>query len=209
MNKPADLIITQIGWLMLYSHTYPEVYKGRVNVLIMKRGLFLIMAVSVGFFLWLGQEQENIDDGQSVSYPQPGHEAPAFEAGAFGGGEYSWEEGQPAVLYFWTSWCPYCQASSEMIEEAHHRYGDEVEMIGVNVLTQDRQQDAETFIRENGLSFTNLQDSEGAISDMYYVPPVPTTVFIDEDGVISHRKTGAIAEGELTSEIRSLKGGGE
>lgn len=176
-------------------------------MLIWKRSLFLISAVSVSFFLWLGQEQENIEDQANISYPQPGHEAPDFEAEAFADETFAWEDGKPAVLYFWTSWCPYCEASSNMVEDAYEKYGDEVEMIGVNVLSQDRKPDAESFIAENELSFINLKDHQGQISDLYYVPPVPTTVFINEDGTISHRKTGAITEGELDAEISGLKGG--
>lgn len=175
----------------------------------LKRITFLVMAVTGIFFLWLGNEQSRFESGNYAAtvYPQPGHEAPSFEAETYSTETFTYQAGTetPAVIYFWTSWCPYCQASSQAIEDAYQIYGDEVAFIGVNATASDREQDALSFIEEHNLTFINVLDHGGGIAGSYYVPPVPTTVFVNADGMITHRKTGGITSNEIESHVRLLK----
>lgn len=176
-----------------------------------KRITALLMSVTAVFFLWLGNEQSRFESGNYAAavYPQPGHEAPSFEAESFSSEVFAFnaETQTPVVIYFWTSWCPYCQASSQAMEEAHKAYGEDVTFIGVNATASDREQDAVAFISEHNLTFVNVRDQGGGIAGSYYVPPVPTTVFVDEEGIITHRKTGGITANEIESHVRSLKEG--
>lgn len=167
------------------------------------------MMASVCAFLWLAQEQQNLDQGTTgaPAHAQAGHQAPDFSAETFSAEPFDLTDqlGQKGtVLYFWTSWCPYCQASSEAMEEAHQTFSDEVNIVGVNATMHDRQSEAESFISQNELTFKNILDEDGIISRNYYAPPVPATIFIDQHGMITYRKTGAISYPELESEIRSL-----
>lgn len=176
-----------------------------------KRTMFIIMSISAVFFLWLGNEQNRFESGNYTSavYPQPGHIAPGFQAETFFDEtfEYKNDKGKPSVIYFWTSWCPYCKASSQAMENAHQLFGDNVQFIGVNATASDRKQDAEDFIDEFDLTFVNVIDTGGGIAGSYYVPPVPTTVFVDVEGTIVHRKTGGITANEINSRVRSLQEG--
>lgn len=181
-------------------------------MLVVKRVVFGLMAVSAVLFLWMGQEQQLFEEGREgpLSYAQPGHDAPDFEAQTFDDQSFALAEAKGekgVVLYFWTSWCPYCQASSEAIEKAHQEYGDGVALIGINASHQDRLSEAEQFISRNSLTFTNIIDENGSVSERYYVPPVPATVFINKDGVITYRKTGALTYAELEREIQALRQG--
>ena len=49
------------------------------------------------------------------------------------------------------------------------------------------------FMEEFGLSFTTLLDSGQDIALMYNVRSIPTTLLIDENGIIRDRKVGAFA----------------
>ncbi|AOM83091.1 TlpA family protein disulfide reductase [Salisediminibacterium beveridgei] len=177
----------------------------------LKRVMFIMMAIAAVFFLWLGNEQNRFESGNYTAavYPQPGHIAPVFQAETFTGDTFSYSdnEGVPAVIYFWTSWCPYCKASSEAMEEAHQAFGEEVQFIGVNATASDQEADAQSFIEEHSLTFVNVLDDGGGIAGSYYVPPVPTTVFINADGVIEHRKTGGITANEIRTQVRLLQEG--
>jgi len=173
-----------------------------------KRVMFVVMILSVGIFLWLAQEQQNFERGTmgSIAHAQPGHQAPNFQADTFSNEPFQLSEVDKSgtVLYFWTSWCPYCQASSEAMESAYQTYGSDVNIIGVNASQHDRMSEAEDFIERNKVHFTNVIDEDGSISGAYFVPPVPTTVFIDEKGVMTYRKTGAISTAELEAQIQLL-----
>lgn len=173
-----------------------------------KRVIFVVMLLSIGVFLWLGQEQQNFERGTmgSIAHAQPGHQAPDFQAETFSNDIFQLGQAgkRGTVLYFWTSWCPYCQATSEAMEAAYQAYGNDVNIIGVNASQHDRMSEAELFIERNELNFINIIDEDGAITGAYFVPPVPTTVFIDDKGVMTYRKTGAISTSELEVEIQSL-----
>lgn len=177
-------------------------------MVLVKRVMFGVMILSIGFFLWLGQEQQNFERGTmgSIAHAQPGHQAPDFQAETFSNDQFQLGQAPKhgTVLYFWTSWCPYCQATSEAMETAHQTHGNEVNIVGVNASQHDRLSEAEQFIDRNELHFTNVKDEDGAITRAFFVPPVPTTVFIDANGVMTYRKTGAISTSELEVEIQSL-----
>lgn len=178
-----------------------------------KKILIVILVASAGAFLWMEQQQNNFTsgtDGQSASLPHPGHSAPDFTLKQLSGEglvQLSEAAGNAngAVVYFWTSWCPFCSASMEAVENAHRVHGETIHLIGVNVTSQDSKQAAENFIKKHSITFPNVMDQDGAVADMYYVPPVPAVFFVDSGGTITSRKTGAVTTGELEQEISRLK----
>jgi peroxiredoxin len=68
------------------------------------------------------------------------------------------------------------------LQAAAERYDDRVLIIGV-----DQGEEAETvqkYVDQLGLTFPIPMDSEFAVSALYNVRGLPTTFFIDPDGVI-------------------------
>ncbi|UTR10766.1 TlpA family protein disulfide reductase [Evansella sp. LMS18] len=178
-----------------------------------KKILIVILVASAGAFLWMEQQQNNFTsgtDGQRASLPHPGHSAPDFILDQLSGeGPVHLREAARnhtgAVVYFWTSWCPFCSASMEAVEETHRVHGESIQLIGVNVTSQDSIQAAEDFLEEHSITFPNVMDQDGTVADMYYVPPVPAVFFVDSGGTIVYRKTGAVTTAELEQEISRLK----
>ena len=187
--------------------------EGKKAMINLKRVLFLLVILSVGLFLWMDQEQNKMRDGAATraALPQVGHPAPDFilpdmtEAEEIGLAEII-QEGQGAIVYFWTSWCPFCAASMKALEEAHKDYGENIHFLGINVTSQDSVSAAEKFTDKHGITFRNLMDVEGSVSKAYYVPPVPTALFINSEGIIIHRKVGALTTQELERTIKQFGG---
>jgi peroxiredoxin len=51
--------------------------------------------------------------------------------------------------------------------------------------------DVSQFMQSQGFSFTVLLDGEAAVAQKYNVMGIPTTFFIDKEGVIQNIKVGA------------------
>ncbi len=59
------------------------------------------------------------------------------------------------------------------------------------------------FVNENGLTFTNINDSAGEVFARFNVPYQPAWVFIAKDGIVTTR-VGVLSDEELDQELTNL-----
>ena len=59
------------------------------------------------------------------------------------------------------------------------------------------------FVNENGLSFTNINDSGGEVFARFNVPYQPAWVFIAKDGIVTTR-IGVLSDLELEEQLNRL-----
>ena len=59
------------------------------------------------------------------------------------------------------------------------------------------------FVNENGLTFSNINDSAGEIFARFDVPYQPAWVFIAKDGIVTTR-IGVLSDLELEAELNRL-----
>jgi len=98
--------------------------------------------------------------------------------------------GNPVVLNFWASWCPPCVSEMPFLQEIHEEYSD----LGLIVLAVNKAESSskvEEFVQSKNLSFPVLLDTKGVVAEKYRIRGIPTTYFIDEDGIIQEKKIGA------------------
>jgi peroxiredoxin len=62
----------------------------------------------------------------------------------------------------------------------------------------------ETFAQGQGLTFPILLDADGAVAQGYSVQGVPTSLFIDRDGVIQARYTGPMTEALIEKHLDQI-----
>jgi len=101
-------------------------------------------------------------------------------------------KGRPVMLNFWATWCPPCRAEipilTQMYKDTHA--GENYEILGV--ATQSDQQTISAFAKEFDMLFPVMPDAGSQITSLYHVLPIPTTFFIDKDGIISFIKSGPV-----------------
>lgn len=97
---------------------------------------------------------------------------------------------KPIVVNFWATWCGPCKQEMPFLEKTWKEYQDKgVVFIGIDVM--DDRENAQEFIEKLGISYTNLYDPSGKISNSYGVVALPATFFIDKNGDISVKHYGS------------------
>lgn len=102
--------------------------------------------------------------------------------------------GQKVLLNFWASWCPPCRIEAPHLQKLHEDNEQDIVVLGVNVTTSESDiENVKEFIDEFDLTFVNLYESNN-ISFVYNVYSMPTSYFIDSNGIIRDVAVGAVNE---------------
>lgn len=125
--------------------------------------------------------------------------APNFEVSNFDGERVQLVDfrGRPVFLNFWASWCGPCRAEMPAIQSVLGEFGDQG-LVVLAVNNGERFGPARGFVDELGLDFTEfgLDPGQDVIRE-YRVLAMPTSVFIDADGVITRVHAGQATEQQM------------
>lgn len=159
-------------------------------------------------WIWLSRAPAGATTAGLIPAPQKGFLAPDFTLEDAQGQAVRLSElrGRPVVLNLWASWCTPCREEMPALERVHQAYQEQgVVILGVNSTVQDDPQRALDFALEQGLTFPILFDTQGEASRLYQVRALPTTYFIDAQGVIQEVVTGGpMAEALLRIRVEKL-----
>lgn len=137
-------------------------------------------------------------------------EAPDFVVYDSGGSALTLSslEGTPVVLNFWASWCGPCQSEMPHFEEAYQELGDSVQFLMVNLTDGSREtiEIATAYIEEGGYTFPVVFDTDSEAAIAYGVSSIPATYFIDAEGTVVARASGAIDAETLQQGIGMIAG---
>jgi peroxiredoxin len=130
-------------------------------------------------------------DSQSPSIATIGKPAPDFTLQNLDGESVSLSDlrGNPVMINFWNTGCPPCRNEMPYLQEVY----DENRDTGLVLLTINIGQSASTvndFLEENKLALPVLLDSDGAVTQRYGMPGIPTTFFIDSGGILRVKVIG-------------------
>jgi len=112
-------------------------------------------------------------------------------------------QGKPAVLWFWTPFCPFCNAEAPGLSQVAAA-NPGVTFVGIAAHSDVGQMQG--FVSKYGLNFTNLNDADGAIWARYNVPWQPAWVFYRADGssTFVNNTTSAISQQDLQGRVAAL-----
>ena len=132
--------------------------------------------------------------------PREGFSAPDFALETLAGDQVALSDlrGKVVLVNFWASWCPPCRAEMPAIERVYRSHKDlGLEVLAINTTNQDDQGAAAAFVQEFGLTFPVPLDHTGAVSASYNLRGLPSTYFIDRQGVIRTVVVGGPMSGAL------------
>ena len=110
--------------------------------------------------------------------------------------------GRPVVLNWFATWCGPCRAEIPDFQAAYEALGGAVVFLGVNL--EESAEDSAGMLDEFGATYPALLDAEGDVALHYRLPGMPTTFFIDADGVVRAWGAGLIVEETLVAELAKL-----
>ncbi len=149
-------------------------------------------------------------DGKSPTVPvkgiQVGNLAPDFQLQSLDGQTISLGDlrGKPVLINFWASWCPPCREEMPYLQEIYEEWTDQgLVLLAINI--GESSSKAEEFMQNHNLSFTGLLDLKQEVARRYNITGIPTTFFIDKDGIIQD-KVSSVFQNKTQIENR-LRGG--
>lgn len=111
--------------------------------------------------------------------------------------------GRPVAVNFWASWCPACRQELPALQAAYQRFRERgVILLGVDV--KETVETVASFAPQFGLTFPLLLDLDGVVSERYQVRGIPTTVFLDAEGVVRARHVGPLTEDKFAEYVLPL-----
>jgi cytochrome c biogenesis protein CcmG/thiol:disulfide interchange protein DsbE len=180
---------------------------------VMNRGSHWLPLMGLAFaaglaWIWLSAVPSSATNDDLISSPREGFLAPDFTLEEIDGGTFTLSDlqGRVVVVNLWASWCPPCRAEMPALQEVYENNRERgLEILAVNTTYQDREAEARAFVNELGLSFPILLERTGKMAKGYQVRAMPSTFFIDREGVI--RKIilgGPMSEATLQTAIEEL-----
>jgi thiol-disulfide isomerase/thioredoxin len=110
--------------------------------------------------------------------------------------------GTPIVVNFWATWCPPCRDEMPLFDAYAEKHEESLVILAVN--SGESAQDVEPFTVNFGNELVFLLDIENEVGNLYQVRGLPTTYFIDAEGVLQSMHIGALSEPLLRSYLEKI-----
>jgi len=112
--------------------------------------------------------------------------------------------GKVVLLNFWADWCPHCRKEFVKLQQANDELkGKGLEILAVNV-GQTRQHVLE-LQQEYLLTIPLLLDEKKEIAEKYGVTGLPTSFFIDKNGLIHEKIIGWLKEEQIKTTFEKMQ----
>ncbi|NHM28516.1 TlpA family protein disulfide reductase [Desulfofundulus sp. TPOSR] len=149
-----------------------------------------------------GNKESGVPVGTEV-----GQRAPDFTLTTTGGKEVSLSNfrGRPVVLNFWATWCPPCREEMPAIQSFYEKRGREIQVLAVNLTASEKSAaHVKDFLKAGGFTFPVLLDTRNTAAQEYLVRAIPTTFFIDREGIIRAKHTGPMTLEMLEKAVEKI-----
>ena len=136
--------------------------------------------------------------------PKKGAYAPEFTLINTAGEEVSLssQRGKVVLINFWATWCPPCLQEMPGIQSRYEMHKENFSVLAVN--DGDPQALVVEFRDRVGLTFEPLIDTRGSVGQLYQISAFPTSMFVDEHGIIQIVHIGLMTEAQLDSYLVNL-----
>ena len=109
--------------------------------------------------------------------------------------------GKVVILNWYASWCGPCKREIPAFQDVYEALGGEVVVLGVNF--EESAGQAAGILDVFQAKYPAVLDSEGKVGEHYRVTVMPTTYFIDRDGVVRGLQFGEVREADLVAKLKA------
>ncbi len=111
-------------------------------------------------------------------------------------------QGRVVVLNMWATWCEPCKVEMPLLQTLAVNHPHDVVILGVNYGEDPAA--VQAFAQKYGLTFPLLLDPERVVVRRYGARGLPTTVFIDRDGIVRGIHLGALSPDDVRAQLHPL-----
>ena len=163
--------------------------------------ILVVLSVLSLIFTAACRDKEVIEEETEKPVPQEetgpvvgtrvGDIAPDFRMQSAGGENTSLADvrGTPVILNFWASWCEPCVGELPLFEQIYEEQGKGIFLLCINL--GDIPAMVGEFMQAKDLVIPVMLDMQSSVGNKYNVTALPTTYFIDKDGIIRGKVVGA------------------
>ncbi len=156
--------------------------------------------------------QESVDEDSSEPGIQParvvgvdvGNIAPDFTLADLTGEQVSLSDfsGKHVFLNFWATWCKFCDQEMPDLQKLYIE-NDDMAVLAVNIM--EKNGEVSDYVTNNGLEFPVVLDENGSIGTKFMVSGMPTTYFIDKEGMILGYYPGMMTYEQMDDVLRQMR----
>lgn len=172
----------------------------------MKKNRFILRAIVLGVIaIALGGAfyTAYTSDGSSTQIGEP---APDFTLINLEGENVRLSDlqGKGVLINFWATWCDPCKREMPLMENEYQKMKDEgIEFLAINIAESELA--VSRFTERLGLTFPILLDPDRAVTNLYEVGPIPSTYFVDKDGILVDHYTGEMSVRILKERLKLIQ----
>lgn len=168
-----------------------------------------ILAVGLYFAFQPHNPTSNLDPSNVPEGPAVGLRAPDF-GGTTVDGEVvriSDYQGKIVLVNLFASWCGPCQVETPYLVEAYQNNRNDVMVIGLNL--QESPAAITAYRDDYFVPYPLVQDPEGRFVEIYHPRGLPTSWFIDSEGVVRYVHSGPMTPRMIQKIIDDIRTGAE
>ncbi len=134
-----------------------------------------------------------------------GEKAPDFELKTYDGNTIRLSDyrGNPVVLNFFATWCPFCNNEMPRLQKIVNEKYSNVKIIAIDDAFEDATT-IEKWANEKGFEFPLLVDPDGKVKALYAIRSHPTTIYIDEKGIIKDKRYGSGTNAAIEENLKKI-----
>jgi cytochrome c biogenesis protein CcmG/thiol:disulfide interchange protein DsbE len=176
----------------------------RRSRLVLATAIGLITVLVLGWFAW---NQLNappaivISRNPLLDKPAPPLSLPAIDgSGTINLADYA---GRPVIVNFWASWCVPCRQEFPLFRDARAAHAaDGLEILGV--VHADSADSAQRFATDQDATWPLVLDADNSAWQAYGGALVPTSYYIDRQGVVRAVSYGPPPSGTLEEQLAKI-----
>ncbi len=89
------------------------------------------------------------------------------------------------------------------MKQVYAKYKDQgLVIVGVDM--REKAEEVKQFTGSNGYDWTFVIDSDGQVTDRYFVSGIPSHYFIGKDGVIKSIRVGEMTQGDMEESVLKI-----
>ena len=102
--------------------------------------------------------------------------------------------GRPVLINFWATWCGPCRFEMPFLQQVYVDWtAKQSSLVMLTINYKEGPDKIDPFMTTLNLSLPVLLDTDGSVAKKYNIVAIPTTFFIDKDGIIQEKMVGAFS----------------